>query len=196
MFPRSDALFLSLSSRVFFLLLRCLSLTPVPRWYFLVITSSACFFASWTPSFAVTFIASYTWNPAVPFILSLFFLFFLFSPISVTAGKNKQTKTSPHLFLPGQQMSSRVLGKHIRGFDSEWRDGQVDASRRPEFSVLKEQQKDMFYKLCEIIRNKLTQKWKITGIHLQAGHNRKGLQKITNIFQKLWMNIFDCRKKI
>lgn len=186
MFPRSDALFLSLSSRVFFLLLRCLSLTLVPRWYFLVITSSASFFASWTPSFAVTFIASYTWNPAVPFIISLFFLFFLFLPISVTAGKNKQTKTSP----------SRVLGKHIRGFDSEWRDGQVDASRQPEFSVLKEQQKDMFYKLCEIISNKLTQKWKITGIHLQAGHNRKGLQKITNIFQKLWMNIFDCRKNI
>lgn len=43
-------------------------------------------------------------------------------------------------------MSSRVFGKHIRGFDSEWRDGQVDASRQPEFSVLKEQQKVMFYK--------------------------------------------------
>lgn len=43
-------------------------------------------------------------------------------------------------------MSSRILGKHIRGFDSEWRDGQVDASRQQGFSALKEQQKVMFYK--------------------------------------------------
>lgn len=143
--PERRSLFLSLSSQVFFLLLRCLSLTPVPRWYFLVIASSASFFASWTPSFAVAFIASYTWNPAVPFILSLF-LFLFFRQSLKLLEKNKQKKTSPRLFLPGQQMSSRVLGKHIRGFDSECSDGQVDASRQPEFSVLKEQQKVMFYK--------------------------------------------------
>lgn len=94
--PEWRSLFLSLSSQVFFLLLRCLSLTPVPRWYFLVIASSASFFASWTPSFAVTFIASYTWNPAVPFILSLYFFFFFFT--NLRNCWKKQTKKKLFIF--------------------------------------------------------------------------------------------------
>lgn len=106
--PERRSLFLSLSSQVFFLVLRCLSLTPVPRWYFLVIASSASFFASWTPSFAVAFIASYTWNPAVPFILSLFLFLFFRQSLKLL---EKKKKKKPHLvyFCPANKWAAASL---------------------------------------------------------------------------------------
>lgn len=96
---------------VFFFLLRSLSLTPVPRWYFLMITSSASFFASWTPCFAVPFIASFTWNPAVPFIF-----FHLFSTISITLGKkNEQKKNLPSFnFYPANKRAAASLANTSR----------------------------------------------------------------------------------
>lgn len=84
-------------------------------------------------------------EPSSAFYTFSIFIFFLHQSLKLLEKTNKK-KTLPRLFLPGQQIFARVLGKHVRGFDSEWRDGQVEASRQPEFSVLKEQQNVMFYK--------------------------------------------------